>query len=124
MVLDSLHDAGIEIVSPAFMNQRLVTDLEIIPKKLKKPEVDRQLTQDTDSLIFDKAEKAETIEEKKIRLEKVDSKIKEVQELIKQTEGEDRVEHERVLERYKDLKEKMTKSLEEQVEEFKNQDNK
>ena len=121
MVLDALHEAGIEIVSPAFMNQRLVTEVEFIPKKLKKPEVDLQLTQDTDSLIFDKAEKAETIEEKKIRLEKVDAKIKEVHELIKESEEQERAEHERVLERYQELKEKMTKSLEEQVEEFKNQ---
>jgi small-conductance mechanosensitive channel len=119
MVLDSLHEVGIEIVSPNFMNQRQVSDQTFIPKKERAPEVDLQLTQDTDSLIFEKAEKAETIEERKIRIERVEQKIKELQELIKKSSDAEKEVQKKDLERFKELRERMIKSLEAKIEEFK-----
>ncbi len=121
MVLDALHEANIEIVSPSFMNQRQVADTTFIPRKEKAPQVDLQLTQDTDSLIFGKAEKAETIEEKKMRIETIEIKISELQESIKKATEEERIEQQKLIKRYTELIEKMKKSLENKVDELKDQ---
>jgi small conductance mechanosensitive channel len=59
-MLDMLHDDGIEIVSPTFMNQRRLDATPMIPAKSR-----RQLTPEStsksapDEQIFDKAEEAE-----------------------------------------------------------------
>jgi bifunctional DNA-binding transcriptional regulator/antitoxin component of YhaV-PrlF toxin-antitoxin module len=100
-VLDSLHDAGIEIVSPTFMNQFPITDGRVyIPKKPRKKAGDRaQKEKAPESIIFDKANQAESrdnlmektkdIEEKIAALQKQKSETKE--EAI-QTELEARIE--------------------------------
>lgn len=60
-MMDALHAAGIEIVSPSFMNQRPQADgLRMIPP----PETPRRETTDDapESRIFDKADQAEQLE--------------------------------------------------------------
>ncbi len=65
-VLDHLHDDGIEIVSPAFMNQRVLSEgKRIIPYKpplvpVEQPDVEARPPEE---LIFDKADKAVQLEE-------------------------------------------------------------
>lgn len=66
-VLDGLHGAGIEIVSPAFMNQRkLSDDLKIIPAKVNVKVAESNRT--AEEIIFDKAEKAQQKENSKQQL--------------------------------------------------------
>ena len=66
-VLDGLHGAGIEIVSPAYMNQRkLADDLKIIPAKVNAKLAES--SQAVEEIIFDKAEKAQQIESSKQQL--------------------------------------------------------
>lgn len=66
-VLDTLHGEGIEIVSPAFMNQRRISeDKKIIPTFVKEPVVKNGV--EAEKIVFDKAEKAEKVEEKKQEL--------------------------------------------------------
>jgi small-conductance mechanosensitive channel len=89
MVLDSLHEAGVEIVSPNFMNQRVLTAGEMfIPKPAPsevtaEPESEEKL----ETLAFDKAEKAESVErlrevhdELKQKLEETLSKLKDTKD--------------------------------------------
>lgn len=60
--LDSLHDAGIEIVSPNFMNTRAIADDQHFIARTGKasPKTGQEPT--PDSVVFDKAEKAESVE--------------------------------------------------------------
>ena len=70
-VLDTLHGNSIEIVSPAFMNQRRVADeTKIIPEKLKQKIPENVPV--VEDIVFDKADKAGQIEtEKQILLDKI-----------------------------------------------------
>jgi small conductance mechanosensitive channel len=73
-VLDTLHGHGVEVMSPAYMNQRpLGENFTTIPKAIKVRE-----TADSEGgehLVFDKAEEAERREQQKQQL------VKEIQEL-------------------------------------------
>jgi len=71
-VLDKLHDAKIEIVSPSFMNQRQVGDQVFIPKKIVVKEEDVL----PEERVFDKAitaESNEKLEEFTIRIKGLES---------------------------------------------------
>ena len=66
-VLDGLHGAEIEIVSPAFMNQRQLADnLKMIPAMVIAKQAENSQT--AEEIIFDKADKAEQIETNKQQL--------------------------------------------------------
>lgn len=66
-VLDTLHNNGVEIMSPAFMNQRRLPDeLKIIPAGVKQKSVES--TSVVEEVVFDKAEIAEQIEKEKQQL--------------------------------------------------------
>lgn len=62
-MLDQLHQAGIEIVSPTFMNQRVLgADRIFIPKYVPKfsgPEKSKELPE---AVVFDKADEAESLD--------------------------------------------------------------
>ncbi len=63
MMLDSLHAAGIEIVSPTFMNQRaLDPSCHYIPKQTPSSEVDSETGDLPETVVFDKADEAESLE--------------------------------------------------------------
>ena len=72
--LDALHAAGIEIVSPNFMNTRAVADDRLfIPQPTRKAAT-KQATQAED-VAFDKAEDAASAEEIRKSIELVDAEI-------------------------------------------------
>lgn len=61
-VLDGCHEAGIEIVSPAFMNQRQVNDVRFIPRRGRSDDdevTDVAVGDPPEAMLFDKAEQAE-----------------------------------------------------------------
>ena len=66
-VLDTLHNAGIEIVSPNFMNTRNLDEkTKTIPRKRVKKEKRITKKEDTpEKIIFDKADEAENLEQQK-----------------------------------------------------------
>ncbi len=73
-VLDALHMAGVEIVSPNFMNTRALADGQLfIPKPSQKvaPEPQRQ----AEDVAFDKAEEAASAEEIRKAIELVDTEL-------------------------------------------------
>ena len=72
--LDALHAAGIEIVSPNFMNTRALTDDRLfIPQPTRKA-APKKATQAED-VAFDKAEEAASAEEIRKSIELVDAEI-------------------------------------------------
>lgn len=78
-ILDMLHNNGIEIVSPAFMNQRKIAeDSRVIPKFVnQKPPKDSAVVEE---IVFDKAEEAEKIEkEKRKHIETIESCEKDLE---------------------------------------------
>jgi len=86
-VLDALHQARIEIVSPHFMNQRQVAEQVFIPttsyataKSMDECEPERT--------IFDKANLAEDIEDAKLMLAKTEDEIKALEARMKESESE------------------------------------
>jgi len=90
MILDALHEVNIEIVSPSFMNQRPVGDTIFIPAKPKKHEEVKD-TGAPESIIFDKAEEAGSIESRKEKLADVEQKLIDLAEELKTTDATDEV---------------------------------
>ena len=88
-VMDHLHNGDIEIVSPNFMNQRQVNDIQFISKftKERKPEHDEKLPEE---LVFDKAIKADKIDDKIKSLEKIDEEISRLKQTSKETKEKEK----------------------------------
>ena len=64
MMLDALHEAGIEIVSPNFMNQRQLTvDDKVIPQRRYYPPSRDDKTGRAEEVLFSKAELASSVEQ-------------------------------------------------------------
>lgn len=87
-VLDALHDHGVEIVSPRFVNLReLARDTRIIPAAdhVAKAEPERTV----EDIVFDKAEEAETREQQRQALreqiETIEASLKTAAAEIKET---------------------------------------
>ena len=111
MILDALHDAGIEIVSPNFMNQRQVGETIFIPKKVKKHE---EVVSDgaPESKIFDKAEEAESLEKRKDNLADIEKKIEELNvELKAATENQVQEDLKKRIEKWTAVREKMAEKI-------------
>ena len=69
-VLDSLHQAGIEIVSPAFTNTRPQEPGSVmIPSAPRKAKVASEQDNRPEAVIFDKAEEAEAVQQDRVALE-------------------------------------------------------
>jgi len=84
-MLDSLHHAGIEIVSPTFMNTRALSPgQDVLPPatavRSSREEVEARPPED---VVFDKAEKAEQIEDLAARHVRLDEQIEALEEEAK-----------------------------------------
>ncbi|ABM03518.1 MscS Mechanosensitive ion channel [Psychromonas ingrahamii 37] len=63
-ILETLHSEGIEIMSPAFMNQRKIDDGNKIIPTFIHAAADKKIV-DAEGIVFDKAEQAAQIEDEK-----------------------------------------------------------
>ncbi len=118
-VIDALHEAGIEIVSPNFMNQKQVGDTVFIPKKYRTTNKEVLEENTPENLIFDKAEEAEDIEKRKKLLEEVEQKIKKGNEELKNVENQavkDKIAQQ--LEKTKELKEKLAERIDKKMDDL------
>ncbi|MGD9264397.1 MAG: mechanosensitive ion channel [Lysobacterales bacterium] len=78
-MLDSLHSAGIEIVSPSFMNSRVYSiDREFIPEPVHR--VRKPVQAQAEAIVFDKATEAASIEELKRTIEEIDAELAALRE--------------------------------------------
>ena len=81
MMLDALHESGIEIVSPTFMNQRqLKGEGKVIPQRRHYPPSGEDSAGRAEEVLFSKAELASTVEQ-------IQDKIKTLKKsLVEETE--------------------------------------
>jgi small-conductance mechanosensitive channel len=86
-ILDVIHNASIEIVSPNFMNTRTVNDIRFIPSK-QESEIETSQEATPEETVFHKAEKAQELEKAKMKLVDIENKIKEAKEKLKTATGE------------------------------------
>ena len=85
-VLDTLHTQGIEIMSPAIMNQRRIEDnKKVIPPFVT--EASSEASGVAEQIAFDKADRAELIENERQKLTK---DLQEMESLLKEASGEDK----------------------------------
>lgn len=82
LTMDALHEANIEIVSPTMMNTRAYDPENLfVPANRAAPE--NSLSSATpDALVFDKAERAETLEKLRERHSKLKLRLKEYEAII------------------------------------------
>lgn len=90
-VLDSLHQAGVEIVSPTFRNQRMVDEITYIPKasKGKTTKSKKSDNGEPESVVFDKANKAEQVDQTRQQIEKLEDTVDEINKQIKESSDSD-----------------------------------
>jgi len=122
-MLDALHEANIEIMSPNFVNQRqIVGTPPAIPKKPKRAEIEKAKELDNviaEDKIFDKAEEAESIEQRKEKITEVEQKIKDIETAHKAADSaEEKKELLAKKEKWVTIKEKMLASVDQKVDEI------
>jgi len=105
-VLDTLHGNGIEIMSPTYMNQRPIGEnKKVIPSVVA--EASQETSSGAEQIAFDKADRAELIENEKQKLTK---DLQEMESLLKESSGEDKEQIKlkiaRARERLKDMEHK------------------
>lgn len=87
VILDGLHEAGVEIVSPTFMNQRQIDpEGKIIPKQSRPV---KKKDGEIEEVVFEKAEKAHLAEKLDKRLKEVRQSIEECKVAAKNASGEE-----------------------------------
>jgi len=113
-VMDILHENRIEIVSPAFMNQRRVDEQQFIPEyHAEKKAVEKEVS--PEELVFDEAMKSEETEKKKDLLQKIISRKEELKAKVKETKDEEEIKkHKTSIERLEVLIEKIEENIREQ----------
>ena len=118
-VIDALHAAEIEIVSPTFMNQRQVNDTVFISKNYHRKDGHVINENTPENVIFDKADEAEGLEKRKILLEEVQQKLKAEQKKLKETkESSRKAVIEEKIKKTKKLKDKIESKIEAKAQEI------
>ena len=79
--MDALHAADIEIVSPNFMNTRMFDSEEMFIPEHDASAGDDDAGSSADALVFDKAEKAESVSKLREKLAETQERIKTCQEI-------------------------------------------
>jgi len=114
-VMDTLHEKGIEIVSPAFMNQRRVDDIQYLPKFIAETQTS-EVGSSPEELIFDEAIKSEEIEKKRDLLNDIEIKQKLLKEKLKDLKEEDEIERVKSsISRIDDIREKIEQNIREKT---------
>lgn len=80
--MDALHEAGVEIVSPSFMNTRAVPKHKVFTPPNTEVKETRADETSPDALAFDKAEKAESVEKLKESLSETRARIQSCDKII------------------------------------------
>jgi len=118
-VIDALHAAQIEIVSPTFMNQKQIGETIYIPKKYIAK--DRGVIEENtpEYVIFDKAEEAENIEKRKVIVAELDEKLRLEKEKLKKADNEtDKSNLQDKIKKTTELKNKLMDKIDVRMEEL------
>ena len=103
MMLDKLHQGGVEIISPTFMNTRAFPETRsFIPRAEYKPGETEPATEkrSAEEIAFDKADEAESIEKLHERFGTLGKEIDKLKERIKETEDESKKDELRLQEEW------------------------
>ena len=93
-VLDTLHEGGVEIVSPTFMNQRPQSDgRQSIPAPKRGKAKDQAARVNLEDIAFDKAAEAEKLETMAGELGAIDEEIKEWKDRLSAAQTDEEKEH-------------------------------
>jgi len=88
-MMDALHGAGIEIVSPTFMNQRVYQTSEaFVPRPVAVKKKAKPAAAAPEDVAFDKAEKAETLESLRTDKVRLGEEIAALGESVKKAESD------------------------------------
>jgi len=121
MVLDGLHYAKIEIVSPTFMNQRQVGDTVFIPRKERQKDTIMEAA--PEDLIFDKATQAKTLELKLERVGKLNKNIAEMKANLKQIDDpEQKIQAQERIKKWEDMLIRTNEKIKEEKAKLKEDD--
>ena len=112
--LDSLHENGVEIVSPNFMNTRAQSpEAVVIPvPELEEVEVEAEPESSPEATVFDKADEAETIENLRLSYAKLTAEVEAQEDRLKEApEGADREKAQRELTRLQVRKQHLEQTI-------------
>ena len=100
MMLDKLHEGGIEIVSPTFMNTRMVAERQrfVPPTEEKEGKEEPAAASAPEKILFDKADEAESVEKLRQGQEALKRKLEQLKENQEKTEN--KVEKEKLKAEY------------------------
>jgi hypothetical protein len=114
-VLDALHAAGIEIVSPMFMNQRQLSAASVVLPQQVEPSraaaADKEAA--PEDIIFDKAERAEKLES----LNTLNQEITDLESQLAEADDENRRDLAAKLEQLREQRDPIEQSLAESLQE-------
>ncbi len=120
-VLDTLHQAGVEIVSPTFVYQRRAqADRAFIPEIPSDKPIERSRDRAPDAVVFDKADQVEKVEDLRARLTELDKEIGELGEKAKHASEDEAEQIEETITIRKRVRERLVgriAELEKKVEE-------
>ncbi|MCA8976819.1 MAG: mechanosensitive ion channel [Planctomycetes bacterium] len=109
-MLDELHDAGIEILSPTYMTTRAIKPTAVVaPEQTEvphEPDVHAPV-----AIIFDKAEDAESLLKCEQRVEKIAEEVTAAEARAKAASGEARTTIEREVESLRSEREQLTAEI-------------
>ncbi len=88
-VMDELHAAGIEIVSPTFMNTRQMSAGEKVIPKITGDDESVEPKAAPEDVVFDKAEEAESVEQMRHRFEAMGTEIATLEKSLKEIHDDD-----------------------------------
>jgi len=109
-ILDVLHGAAVEIVSPNFMNQRQVPG-PVIPLAQNAPTATSEEEANPEQKLFEKAERAQQVEDLKDSLEEIVEEIKDLEEELKTMDGEAAAAAKNLIERRQRRQKAMERAL-------------
>lgn len=89
-MVDALHEASIEIVSPSYMNQRVITHAG--PVTAGVPAVDSGNDNNVESILFEKADQAELAARLEKRLASIQKRVHQIGKELEEASEEDREE--------------------------------
>jgi small-conductance mechanosensitive channel len=115
MMLDTLHDAKVEIVSPTYMYQRQTGgEARSLPPKTRSYWQSAAVAEDKipEELIFDKAEQAEKLHKLGDMREKLAADLKELESRLKKAELEEQIQLERKIDRRRKWSEAIVQIIE------------
>ncbi len=88
-MLDSLHRGGVEIVSPTFMNTRAFKPDETFIPSVSRLQSEPAANDKAESVVFDKADEAESVERLREKLRAIGEQIKATDKALDKAESDE-----------------------------------